>query len=254
MGYTRLIARLDMKGANVIKGIHLEGNRVVGDAVALSEKYYLQGIDEIIYLDAVASLYGRNSLKEIVSRVAGKIFIPLTVGGGIRSVEDVQMLLSAGADKIAVNTAAVRNPELIRKMARTYGSQCIVLLVEAKQNTVYGWEVMVDHGREHTGLGVLDWIQQAVALGVGEILLISVDRDGTRKGFDMELCRTVSEAVPVPVIISGGMGSSKDLVKVVKDGKADAVAMADILHFERTDMRTLKSQIGKEGLKIRNEC
>ncbi len=251
MACLRLIARLDIKGANVIKGIHLEGNRVVGDPGQLSEKYYDQGIDEIIYMDAVATLYGRNSLQKMISKTARKVFIPLTVGGGVRSVEDVQSLLSAGADKIAVNTAAVKNPELIKNMAEKYGAQCIVLSIEAKKNRGDGWEAMVDHGREHTGLNVAAWAQKAVRLGAGEILLTSIDRDGTRKGFDIELCRIVSENVPVPVIISGGMGKPDDLKSVVVNGKADAVAMADILHFKRDDLDTIKEHAVQGGIKVR---
>jgi cyclase len=249
----RIIARLDIKGTNVIKGIHLEGNRVVGDPVELSEKYYGQGIDEIIYMDAVASLYGRNSLRELVSRVARKIFIPLTVGGGIRSVEDVQALLSAGADKISVNTAAAKDPELITRLSRRYGSQCVVLSIEAKKKQNNGWEVMTDHGREHTGMDVEEWVRKAVALGAGEILVTSIDRDGTRKGFDIDLCRCVSEAVQVPVIISGGMGSPEDLTRVVLDGKADAVALADILHFERVSLGEIRAYALQKGMRVRNE-
>lgn len=251
MSCTRLIARLDIKGDNVIKGIHLEGNRVVGDPGQLSAKYYEQGIDEIIYMDAVASLYGRNSLRKIVSKAAREIFIPLTVGGGVRSVEDVQGLLTAGADKIAVNTAAVKNPELVRMIAEKYGSQCVVLSIEAKRNKDSGWEAMVDHGREHTGLDAVEWASKAVTLGAGEILLTSIDQDGTRKGFDIDLCLSVSEAVSVPVIISGGMGSPKDVEAVVMNGKADAVAMADILHFERVGLDAIKKQAAQGGVRVR---
>ncbi len=249
----RIIARLDIKGANVIKGIHLEGNRVVGDPVELSEKYYEQGIDEIIYMDAVASLYGRNSLRELVSRVARNIFIPLTVGGGIRSVEDVQALLSAGADKIAVNTAAAKEPELITRLSRRYGSQCVVLSIEAKKKQDNGWEAMTDHGREHTGMDVEEWAKKAVALGAGEILVTSIDRDGTRKGFDIDLCRYVSEAVQVPVIISGGMGSPEDLARVILEGKADGAVLADILHFDRVALAEIRAHVLQRGIKVRNE-
>lgn len=253
MGCIRLIARIDIKGSNVIKGIHLEGNRVVGIPEELSQKYYENGIDEIIYMDAVASLYGRNSLQSIVSKVARNIFIPLTVGGGIRKSEDVQALLSAGADKVAINTAAVKTPGLIKELAHRYGSQCIVLSIEAKQFTSGSWEPLIDHGREHSGFDAVDWAKQGVELGAGEILLTSIDKDGTRKGFDIKLCERITKSVSVPVIISGGMGKKEDLVQVIKEGCADAVAMADILHFDRESLVNIREHAKACGIKVRDE-
>jgi imidazole glycerol-phosphate synthase subunit HisF len=235
----RLIARLDIKGPNLIKGVHLEGLRVVGDPQAFATRYYHEGADELLYVDIVASLYGRNSLHDIIKRTAENIFIPMTVGGGVRSVGDVDALLRAGADKVAVNTAAVRRPELISEISRQFGSQCMVLGIEAKA-VGSSWEAYTDNGRERTGLDVLDWAKRAVDRGAGEILLTSVDREGTRRGFDVPLVRAVSEAVPIPVIASGGMGHLDHLSEVLEVGHADAVAIADVLHYNRIPMADLR--------------
>ena len=233
MSNTRLIARLDIKGANLIKGVHLEGLRVIGAPNEHAKRYYEQGVDELIYMDCVASLYGRNHLGDIVSSAAENIFVPMTVGGGIRSVDDATQILRAGADKVAVNTAAVANPQLITEIARRFGSQCMVLSIEAKQVGLERWEVYTDNGRERTGLDVIEWVKRGVAMGAGEVLLTSVDREGTRKGFDIALVRAVSTEISVPVIASGGMGKPEDFLEVVREGGADAVAMADILQIGR---------------------
>jgi cyclase len=248
----RIIARLDIKGPNLIKGIHLEGLRVVGLPSEHALRYYLQGIDELIYMDCVASLYGRNHLGSIVSDAAKDIFVPMTVGGGIRTVEDATQILRAGADKVAINTAAVSNPQLITEIARRFGSQCMVLSVEAKQVAHERWEVYTDNGRERTGLDVVDWVKRGVGLGAGEVLLTSVDREGTRKGFDISLVQAVAGEVSVPVIASGGMGKPEDLVEVVLAGGADAVAMADILHYKRSDVGAIRSVAMREGLGVRS--
>jgi len=248
----RIIARLDIKGPNLIKGIHLEGLRVVGSPGEHALRYYQQGIDELIYMDCVASLYGRNHLGSIVSSAAKDIFVPMTVGGGIRSVDDATQILRAGADKVAVNTAAVSNPQLITEVARRFGSQCMVLSVEAKQVGHERWEVYTDNGRERTGLDVIEWVKRGVALGAGEILLTSVDREGTRKGFDTALVRAVAAEVSVPVIASGGMGKPEDLVDVVLEGGADAVAMADILHYKRADVGSIRAIAMAAGLGVRD--
>jgi imidazole glycerol-phosphate synthase subunit HisF len=200
---TRLIARLDVKGPNVIKGVHLEGLRKIGPPNDLARRYYQQGADELIYMDIVASLYGRNSLGDILRTAAQEVFIPLTVGGGIRSVDDARHLLRCGADKVAVNTAAVRTPDLIRAISRRFGSQCMVLSIEAKQVAPERWEVYTDNGRERTGLDVVEWARKAEHLGAGEILLTSVDHEGTRRGFDIALTRAVTSVVSIPVIASG---------------------------------------------------
>lgn len=252
MSNIRLIARLDIKGPNLIKGINLEGLRVMGDPQEFSRRYYETGADEILYIDIVASLYGRNNLKDIVQHTAENVFIPLTVGGGIRSVDDVREILRAGADKVAINTAATARPELITEVSRGFGSQCMVLSIEAKRNGKGGWEAYTDNGREHTGLDVVEWAKRGVELGAGEILLTSVDREGTRKGFDIELTRAVSSIVPIPVIAGGGMGCVEDMVDVVNHGKADAVAMADILHYGRSSLGEIRGAARKAGLEVRS--
>lgn len=249
---TRLVARLDIKGPNLIKGVHLEGLRVIGSPNEHALRYYQQGADELIYMDCVASLYGRNHLSEIVSAAARDIFVPMTVGGGIRSVDDATQVLRTGADKVAVNTAAVASPSLITDIARRFGSQCMVLSVEAKQVGQDRWQVFTDNGREFTGLDVIDWVKKGVALGAGEILLTSIDREGTKKGFDINLVRAVTDVVSVPVIASGGMGVVADVVGVVAEGGADAVAMADILHYKRATIGDIRSVAMEAGLNVRH--
>lgn len=247
----RLIARLDIKGPNLIKGIHLEGLRILGVPGEYALRYYLQGADELLYMDSVASLYGRNHLGDIVRAAAQDIFVPMTVGGGIRSVEDVTDILRAGADKVAVNTAAVANPKLITDIAMRFGSQCMVLSIEAKQVEEDRWEVYTDNGRERTGLDVIEWAKRGVSMGAGEVLLTSVDREGTRKGFDIALVRAVSDAVMVPVIASGGMGAPQDAIEVIRDGGVDAVAMADILHYQRSEIGEVRALAKAAGLNVR---
>lgn len=251
MSSVRLIARLDVKGANLIKGVQMEGLRVVGDPHERALRYYQAGADELIYMDAVASLYGRNSLVEVVSRTAADVFIPITVGGGVRSPTDAHRLLRSGADKVAVNTAAVRRPDLIAEIARQFGSQAMVLSVEAKQGRDGRWEAYTDCGRERTGLDVLDWVRRAQDLGAGEILLTSVDREGTRKGFDVALVRAVASAVSIPVIASGGLGTAAHMVDVVREGLADAVAVADALHFDRLGFADLRAASRAAGIPVR---
>ena len=214
-------------------------------------RYYLQGADELIYMDCVASLYGRNHLGDIVKAAAKDIFVPMTVGGGIRSVDDATEILRAGADKVAVNTAAVSTPQLITDIARRFGSQCMVLSIEAKQIGPGRWEVYTDNGRERTGLDVIEWVKRGVAMGAGEILLTSVDKEGTRKGFDVALVKAVSAEVAVPVIASGGMGKPDDLLAVVNEGGADAVAMADILHYKRAEIGDIRATAENAGLGVR---
>ncbi len=250
MANIRLIARLDIKGPNLIKGIHLEGLRVVGDPQQYAQDYYQAGVDELIYMDIVASLYGRNNLADIVKRTAENVFVPLTVGGGVRSGDDVRTLLRAGADKVAINTAATRRPELITEVAHKFGSQCMVLSIEAKRSSPGKWEAYIDNGREHTGLDVVEWARRGVELGAGEILLTSVDQEGTRKGFDCHLVEAVSSAVSIPVIASGGMGSSDHLVDAVRAG-ADAVAMADALHFKRLALNDIRQSAFAAGIHVR---
>jgi cyclase len=249
---TRLIARLDIKGPNLIKGIQLEGLRVIGKPNEYAKLYYEQGADELIYIDCVASLYGRNSLSDLIQNAAKDIFIPLTIGGGIRSMDDAIQILRCGADKIAINTAAIANPDLITSVARKFGSQCMVLSVEAKRIGLDRWEAYTDNGREGSGLDVIEWVKRGVALGAGEVLLTSVDREGTRKGFDVELVRAVTGEVSVPVIASGGMGTPEHMVDVVKTGGADAVAIAEILHYRRATIGTIRAAAHNAGLHVRN--
>lgn len=247
----RLIARLDIKGPNLVKTVQLEGLRVVGDPQEHARRYYEEGADELIYIDIVASLYGRNNLRDIVERTAQRLFVPLTVGGGIRSVDDVRDLLRSGADKVAVNTAAIRRPELISEIARKFGSQCMVLSIEAKRNPTGGWEALTDGGREHSGVDVVEWAKRGAELGAGEILLTSVDREGTRKGFDIELLSAVSRAVTIPVICSGGFGEMAHLDQAVEIGGADAVAFADTLHFKRSSLPQIRAHALNRGYEVR---
>jgi cyclase len=247
----RIISRMDIKGPNLIKGIQLEGLRVIGDPNQYAVKYYEAGVDEIVMMDIVASLYGRNSLTEIIKRAAKDVFVPMTVGGGLRSVDDVREMLRAGADKVAINTAVVKDPSLITAVSNRFGAQCMVLSIEAKRESPGKWQAYTDNGREHTGLDVLEWAKRGVELGAGEILLTSVDREGTRKGFDTELVRAVSRAVPVPVIASGGMGSLEHLVDVVRQGEASAVAVADNLHYNRSTVGDLKRGLTERGITVR---
>lgn len=251
MKNVRLIARLDVKGPNLVKGIHLEGLRKIGNPNEFAKKYYNQGIDEIIYMDIVASLYNRNSLHDIVKRTTEDVFIPITVGGGIRSIENVREILRAGADKVAVNTAAIKRPELINEISRRFGSQCMVLSIEAKKIGEGQWEAYYDNGREHSGFNVVEWARRGFELGAGEILLTSVDMEGTGKGFDYELVKAVSSAVPIPVIASGGMGKVEDLEHIVKYGEADAVAMADILHYEKLAIQDIKNKACERQINVR---
>lgn len=250
---TRIITRLDVKGTNLIKGVHLEGLRVIGPVNEYAIKYYEEGADELVYMDIVASLYGRNSLTEIVSGAARDIFIPLTVGGGIRTVDDVNDLLRAGADKVAINTATVKNPDLISQVAQRFGSQCMVLSIEAKKVSSDHWEVYTDCGREKTGLSVVEWAIQSEKQGAGEILLTSIDQEGTEKGFDYELIKAVTEKVGIPVIASGGYGQFNDFEGSVKSG-ASAVAIAGHLHYGKTTVSDVRNATKGMDLKVRELC
>jgi cyclase len=251
MPHNRLIARLDIKAPNLIKGIHLEGLRKLGDPNVFARRYYNEGIDELLYMDCVASLYERNSLTEFIQYTAQNIFIPFTVGGGIRSVNDVETILRAGADKVAINTAAIRRPELISEVARRFGSQCLVLSIEAKQSkNSTEWEAYTDNGREHTGLNVVDWARQATELGAGEILITSIDQEGTRKGLDIHLITAVSNVVSVPVIASGGVGEPQHVGEALRAG-ADAIAIADALHYERFSLQQFQHAVHNAGGSVR---
>jgi cyclase len=241
-----------VKGSNLIKGVRLEGLRIIGDPAEFATRYYHEGIDELVYMDVVASLYGRNNILDIVSRTAKNVFIPITVGGGIRCVEDALKALHAGADKVAINTAATKRPEILKELAERFGSQCVVLSVEAmKRSDGKGWEVSTDNGREKTGLNVVDWVQQAAALGAGEILLTSVDQEGTQRGFDEALVHAVVDVVSIPVIASGGMGSVEDFDTVVQSAGADAVAAAHVLHYDKLTIAEIKKAAAERGMAVR---
>jgi cyclase len=248
----RLIARLDVKGEKLIKGVHLEGLRVIGDPQEYARRYYEQGADELIYMDIVASLYGRSNLADIVQRTAHDVFVPLTVGGGIRSVEDVTRMLRAGADKVAINTAAVNRPELIRDVAQKFGAQCMVLSIEAKRMADNKWEIYTDCGRERSGLDVIEWVRRGIELGAGEILLTSIDQEGTRQGFDLALLEAVQVVSTVPVIASGGYGEPDHLREATARG-ADAVAFADSLHYGRTNMAELRTIASGMNVEVRRQ-
>lgn len=247
----RLIARLDIKAPNLIKGIQLEGLRVMGDPNTFARRYYDAIADELLYLDIVASLYNRNSLTDIVESATHDIFIPVTVGGGVRTLDDARKLLHSGADKVAINTAAINNPALISQVAQRFGRQATVLSIEAKRSGDGRWEAYTDNGRERTGLDVIEWAKRGAEMGAGELLITSVDREGTRKGFDVALVKAVTDVVSIPVIASGGLGEPAHLVEVVREGGADAVAVADALHYGRYDLKTLRQAALEAGLTVR---
>ncbi len=246
----RLIGRLDVKAPNLVKGVHLEGLRKLGDPNEFAQRYYEQGIDEIYYEDIVASLYERSSLLDIIEKVTHKVFVPITVGGGLRTIEDVSAVLRAGADKVAINTAAIKDPEIISAVARRFGSQCMVLSIQAKQQGS-SWEAYFDNGREHSGRDVIEWAREGQALGAGELMLTSVDREGTGKGFDVELLHSVTEEVDIPVVASGGMGQLEHAVSAVIAGGADAVAMARILHYGEYDVESVRNYLAEHKLPVR---
>ena len=231
MKYIRIIPRLDIKGPNLVKGIHLEGLRVLGKPEDFARLYYEQGADELIYQDTVASLYQRNNLTEIVSRTAENIFIPLTVGGGIRTLDDINSALRAGADKVSINTAAISNPTFIHQASRAFGSSTIVLAVESIRQPDHSYLAYTDNGREYTGVEVLTWVKEAEERGAGEILLTSIDKEGTGNGYDLDLIKMVSGAVNIPVIAHGGAANVAHIIDVINNAGADAVAIASMLHY-----------------------
>lgn len=243
MVVTRIIPRLDIKGPNVVKGIHLEGLRVMGKPGDLARRYYAEGADEIVFMDVVASLYGRNNILSVIEEVARDVFVPLTVGGGIRTLEDIVAVLRSGADKVAVNTAAVGRPEFLREASRTFGSQCIVVSVEAKRRGSSAWEALTNNGRERTGVDALQWVVEAERLGAGELLITSVDQEGTRKGFDLELIEEVSRRVRIPVIACGGAGGKHDVSALVNRVQIEAVCCASIFHYGLCPIRHLKESL-----------
>jgi cyclase len=245
--YVRLIPRLDIKGPNLVKGVHLEGLRVLGKPERFARYYYEHGADELVYMDVVASLYGRNSLLDIVERTSKEIYIPLTVGGGLRSLDDIRTVLRAGADKVALNTAVIRRPELIEEAAQRFGSSTIVISIEAKKQANGTYEAYTDNGRIKTGVNVFDWAVRVAELGAGEILLTSIDQEGTGHGFDLALTRRVAESVSIPVIACGGAGKLDHLHEVIHTGKADAVSFASMLHYKYITQFYTEDDFSNEG-------
>jgi cyclase len=231
MKTVRIIPRLDIKGPNLVKGIHLEGLRVLGKPSDFAKFYYEQGADELLFMDVVASLYERNSLHDIISETAKKIFIPITVGGGLRSISDIKEVLRVGADKVCLNTAAIKNPQLIREASRMFGSSTIVVAIEAIKESDGKYLAYTDNGREHTGVDVFEWAQKIDELGAGEIVITSVDKEGTGEGFDLDLISKISNLVSIPVIAHGGAGKQQHVLDLIKDGNADAVMLSSLFHY-----------------------
>ncbi|KAF0192397.1 MAG: cyclase [Gammaproteobacteria bacterium] len=252
---TRIIPCLDVDKGRVVKGVRFVGIRDAGDPVEIARRYDEQGADELVFLDITASHEDRDTMIHIVEAVASQVFIPLTVGGGIRSVEDIRRMLRAGADKVAINTAAVSNPEFVRQAAQRFGSQCIVVAVDAKKVSAPGapdrWEIFTHGGRHSTGIEAIAWAQRMAAYGAGEILLTSMDRDGTRDGFDIALNRAVADAVPVPLIASGGVGTLDHLVAGATLGHADAVLAASIFHYGEYTVQDAKRHMAAHGIEVR---
>ena len=250
----RIIPCLDVTAGRVVKGVNFVGLRDAGDPVEIARRYDEQGADELAFLDITASSDGRDLIVGVVEAVAAEVFIPLTVGGGVRSVEDVRRLLNAGADKVSINTAAVQRPQLVKEAAGRYGSQCIVVAVDAKRSAGAGaprWEVYTHGGRNATGLDALEWGRRMETAGAGEILLTSMDRDGTRRGFDLDLTRAFSDALTIPVIASGGVGTLEHLAEGILQGRADAVLAASVFHYGEYTVRQAKEHMARRGIEVR---
>ncbi len=247
----RIIPCLDVTAGSVVKGINFVGLQDAGDPVEVAERYNEQGADELTFLDITATSDGRDLILPIIEAVASKVFIPLTVGGGVRATQDVRRLLNAGADKVSMNSSAVANPDLVSDASAHYGSQCIVVAIDAKQTAPKRWEVFTHGGRKNTGLDAIQWAKEVAKRGAGEILLTSMDRDGTKDGFDLELTAAVSKAVSVPVIASGGVGGLQDLVDGIQKGKADAVLAASIFHYGQHTVQEAKQYMAGQGLAVR---
>lgn len=247
MSDIRIIPRLDIKGPNVVKGIHMEGLRVVGIPHKFARMYYEQGADELIYMDVVASLYGRNSLLKIIEKTAKEIFIPLTVGGGLRTIRDIREVLRAGADKVSLNTAAISRPELIQEAAKNFGSSTVVVSIEAIRHVDGHYEAFTDNGRNETGRNVLDWAKQVCDLGAGEIMITSIDKEGTGKGYDIDLISSIVDQVPIPVVASGGGGRKEDVLDLLKSVKVNGVGIASLLHYDALKELTELNDFDEEG-------
>lgn len=247
----RIIPTLHIKGQNVVKPVQTEALHVVGSPKELAERYYSEGADELIYLDIVASLYRRNLDFDLLKSVTENIFIPVTVGGGIRSLHDINQALRSGADKVAINTFALAQPKFISEAAREFGSQCIVLYIEAKKQPNSSYEAYTDGGREHSGVDAVEWTRRGIELGAGELLISSIDRDGTRRGYDMALLRSIAKSSPIPVIAHGGGGDLSSFEEVITDGKADAVAASSVFHYGDFTIGKLKRYLWGTGVAVR---
>jgi len=247
----RIIPCLDVTAGRVVKGVNFVELRDAGDPVEIARRYDEQGADELTFLDITASSDGRDLILHIIEAVASQVFIPLTVGGGVRTVEDVRRLLNAGADKVSINTSAVTNPQLVQDAALRYGSQCIVVAIDAKQTGPNKWEVFTHGGRNNTGLDAIEWAKKMEQLGAGEILLTSMDRDGTKSGFDLPLTRGISDAISIPVIASGGVGNLQHLADGIKQGHADAVLAASVFHYGEYTVQEAKQYMAKQGIPMR---
>lgn len=252
----RIIPCLDIDKGRVVKGVKFLDIADAGDPVEIARRYDQQGADELVFLDITASHENRGTLVEVVEQVAGEVFIPLTVGGGVRTLSDVRRLLSAGADKVSINTAAIDNPDFVAEAAYRYGSQCIVVALDvknaARKDETPRYEIFTHGGRKSTGIEAVGWAQKLVALGAGEVLLTSMDRDGTKSGFDIQVTRAVSDAVPVPVITSGGVGDLEDLYEGLSEGRADAVLAASIFHFGTYTIQQAKNYLAERGIPVRD--
>lgn len=246
----RIIARLDVKPPYLVKGIHLEGVRKLGNPAEFAERYYHDGADEIYYQDIVASLYGRNSIADLVKQTAQRIFVPITVGGGIRSIDDIQLMLRQGADRISINSMAIRNQTLIRKASKIYGVQCIVVAIEVMPSGKNRWEPLIDSGRQHTGLDAEDWAKQVVDMGAGELLVTSIQAEGTKRGFDFSFAEKLIGKINVPIILHGGAGSAEDIVEVAMRGYSGAV-ISSVLHYKLASIKQIKEKLAHANIEVR---
>lgn len=245
----RIIPKLEVKGPNIVKPVHTEALRVIGNPVELAQKYFFQGADELIYLDIVASLYQRPLDLDLLKSVAEKLFVPITAGGGIKSLQDINNILKAGADKISINTFAINNPDFIKVAAQKFGSQCITLYIEAKK-TSWGYEAYTDGGREKTGVNAVEWAKKAIELGVGEILVTSIDTDGAKTGYDLALLKEITAFSQVPVIAAGGAGNPEHIYQAIEKG-ADAIAVSSILHYNLSTIGEIKKYLAEKNVNVR---
>ncbi len=249
----RIISRLDIKGPNIVKGIHCEGLRVVGNPKDLAYKYFKNGADELLCMDIVASLYQRNFDFDLLRSLSDGVFIPITVGGGIRSTNDINNALRAGADKVAINTYAIKNPRFLNEAARKFGSQCIVLSIEAKKHPDGWWEAYTDGGREHTGINAVAWAKKAIKLGIGEIILTSIDNDGTKKGYDIDLIKKITFSSPVPIVVHGGAAGPESFLDILKICRPEGLSAASIFHYRDHNIKDIKNYLAYNKFPIRHD-